>query len=208
MITGISASVTIFISGIHSVETCPRPVPSITIPLYPEPEWNRRDSLLAPVAYFIRAHLDSSLSWSISFFSPLFTNEECILIALDGYSTRPMGLAFIDWKASRRDVCILRTFVPLWILQKSSLVEPCITTHTSAISLAATAAAHMAFMVLSLLGLSALLWEPTSTIGTGVSIMNERAAAVYIIVSVPCVIITPSAPFLISSYTARASSIQ
>ena len=81
-------------------------------------------------------------------------------------------------------------------------------THTSAMSLVATAAAHIAFMALSLLGLSALRWEPTSTMGTGVSIMKESAAAVYIMVSVPWVIIMPSAPFFISSYTARASSTQ
>ncbi|VVB86054.1 Uncharacterised protein [uncultured archaeon] len=110
-----------------------------------------------------------------------------------------MGFAFMDWKASRREVCIFRTFVPLWMEQKSSLVEPCITTHTSAISLVATAAAHTAFMTLSLLGRSALRCEPTSTMGTGVSIMNESAAAVYIMVSVPWVIMIPSAPFFISS---------
>src|SRR5660398_211171 len=115
MTTGIPASVIVLIRGIHSVETCPRPVPSITMPLYPEPEWNKRDSLLAPATYFIRAHFDSSLSFSASFFCPLFINEESILISLDGYSTRPMGRALIDWKASRREVCIFRTFVPLWI---------------------------------------------------------------------------------------------
>src|SRR4030067_294498 len=119
-----------------------------------------------------------------------------------------MGFAFMDWNASRLDVCIFRTFVPLWREQKSSLVEPCITTQTSAMSLVATTAAHTAFMALSLLGRSALRCEPTRTIGIGVSIMNESAAAGYIIVCVPWGLIMPPAPFLISSYTARASTTQ
>ena len=75
-------------------------------------------------------------------------------------------------------------------------------------SLIATKAAQIAFMALSLLGRSALLWEPTITIGTGVSIIKERAAAVYIMVSVPWVIITPAAPVCISSTTDRARFCQ
>jgi hypothetical protein len=66
----------------------------------------------------------------------------------------------------------------------------------------------MAFIAESELGLSDDLWDPTITTGTGVRSMNESAAAVYIIVSVPCVMITPSAPDLISEATALASSIQ
>ena len=54
------------------------------------------------------------------------------------------------------------------MVQKSSLVEPCITTVTSAISLMATLAAQTAFMEASLLGRSELLWDPTMTTGTGV----------------------------------------
>ena len=61
-------------------------------------------------------------------------------------------------------------------------------------SLMATVAAQMAFMEASLLGRSELLCEPTMTTGTGVFSMKERAAAVYIMVSVPWVMITPSAP--------------
>ena len=92
--------------------------------------------------------------------------------------------------------------------QKSSLVEPCITTVTSAISLMATLAAQTAFMEASLLGRSELLCDPTSTTGTGVLSIKDRAAAVYIMVSVPWVMITPSAPDSISRATLFASSIQ
>src|SRR3990172_8830338 len=115
MTTGIPASVTVLIRGTHSVETWPRPVPSITMPLYPEPEWNKSDSLLAPVTYFISAHLDSSLSCSASFFSPLFTYEDCVFMTLDGYSTRPTGCVFIDRKASRREGFIFFILFPLSI---------------------------------------------------------------------------------------------
>src|SRR5512137_1174180 len=111
-------------------------------------------------------------------------------------------------KASLRDVCIFRTLVPRWMLQKSSLVLPCITTHTSAMSLIAVVAAQMAFMEASLLGRSDDLCDPTMTTGTGVFTINESAAAVYIMVSVPCMMITPSAPSLISAATALASSDQ
>nr|QNO41398.1 hypothetical protein CMFFALLN_00001 [Methanosarcinales archaeon ANME-2c ERB4] len=119
-----------------------------------------------------------------------------------------MGDALIDLNASLREVCIFRTRVPRWIRQKSSDVLPCITTQTSAMSLTATDAAQIAFIALSLEGRSALRCEPTRTIGTGVSIMNDSAAAVYPMVSVPCVTITPSTPFSISSAMARASSTQ
>ncbi len=114
----------------------------------------------------------------------------------------------MDWNASRRLVCIFLTFAPLWIWQKSSDVLPCITTVTSAISLTATLAAHMAFMALSLLGRSALRWLPTNTMGTGVLIIKAMAAAVYIMVSVPWVMITPFAPALISLFTSSASLTQ
>lgn len=52
-------------------------------------------------------------------------------------------------------------------------------------------------------------WAPTSMTGFGTSpSMNESAAAVYPMVSVPCGMMTASAPPLISSATAAASSCQ
>ncbi len=51
-------------------------------------------------------------------------------------------------------------------------------------------------------------WLPTRTIGTGESCtMNERMAAVWPIVSVPCPITMPSAPASISSPIAMARAM-
>ena len=104
----------------------------------------------------------------------------------------------ILWNASRREVCIFLTLVALWIAHRSSLVESCITTATSPSGLTAAVALHNAFMVLSLLGRSADLWEPTNMTGTGVSTMKLTAAELKDMVSVPWVTITPAAPSLIS----------
>ena len=95
----------------------------------------------------------------------------------DGYSTSPIGAIPRLRNASRREVCILRTRVARWIAQVSSFVVACITTATSPRSLVAAAAAQTAFITLSLEGRSADRWDPTKTMGTGVSIMKLRAAA-------------------------------
>ncbi len=112
--------------------------------------------------------------------------------------------------ASRLDVCIFLTLVPVWTANESSPGVSCIITNTPALlPLVQNLAAAIRFEEASEEGLSEDLWAPTRTTGLGTSgSMNDNAAAVYPMVSVPWGMMTASAPLLISSATASASFCQ
>ena len=116
----------------------------------------------------------------------------------------------IEWNASLREVCILRTLVPWWTANESSPGVSCMTTNTPERS-AFVAKRTQAIRLLDASedGRSEERCAPTRMTGFGTSpSMKDSAAAVYPMVSVPWGMMTASAPLLISSATALASSCQ
>ena len=97
------------------------------------------------------------------------------------------GGAFMLRNASRREVCIFLTRVPAWTANESSPRVSCITTNTPERFPFVQNLAHATRLLdASDEGLSEDLCAPTSTTGLGTSpSMNDRAAAVYPMVSVP-----------------------
>ena len=79
---------------------------------------------------------------------------------------------------------------------------------TSAQADFAASTAQITLTRLSLDGRSEERWLPVKIIGIGVQIIKEIAAAVYCIVSVPCMTMIPSTPASISSNIAFARSCQ
>jgi len=86
----------------------------------------------------------------------------------------------MDWKASRLEVCIFLTLVPLCTAITLSLLALCVTTTDSAKgALAATAIAAFRLRTASVEGLSLDLCAPTSAMGPGALLKAKaRAAAV------------------------------
>ncbi len=131
-------------------------------------------------------------------------------LILPSLSMCATGAAFMLRKASRREVCIFLTRVPRWTANESSPRVSCMTTNTPARPPWVQNLAHATRLLeASDDGRSEDLCAPTRTTGLGTSpSMNESAAAVYPMVSVPCGMMTPSAPLSISSATASASFCQ
>ena len=143
-------------------------------------------------------------------FSPETLGPSVLNLIFPSLSMWATGAALMLWNASRRDVCIFLTRVPACTANESSPSVSCITTKTPARLPWVQNLAHATRLLeASDEGRSEDLCAPTSTTGLGTSpSMNESAAAVYPMVSVPWGMMTPSAPLLISSTTASASFCQ
>ncbi len=133
-----------------------------------------------------------------------------LTVILPSLSMWATGATLMLWNASLREVCIFLTRVPAWTAKESSPGVSCMMTNTPAMLPLVQNLAHaMRLLDASEEGRSEERWAPTSTTGfvTPWS-MNESAAAVYPIVSVPWGMMTPSAPLSISSLTALARACQ